>query len=66
MSDTSSGRANDSFGRIRSSGLVPTLGFFSTLFILFVRALPSISITEMKELAHHEEHVAHMKAEAKA
>ncbi len=32
-----------------------TMGLFTTLFMLFVRALPSISIAEMKELVHHEE-----------
>jgi molybdopterin-containing oxidoreductase family membrane subunit len=37
-----------------------TMGLFTTLFLLFVRVLPSISIAEMKELIHHEEqHSAH-------
>ncbi len=37
-----------------------TMGLFTTLFLLFVRCLPSISIAEMKELIHHEEqHGAH-------
>ncbi len=39
---------------------VGSMGLFTTLFMLFVRALPSISIAEMKELVHHEEqHGAH-------
>lgn len=41
-----------------------TMGMFTTLFMLFVRALPSIAMAEMKELVHHEdmhaaEHAAH-------
>jgi molybdopterin-containing oxidoreductase family membrane subunit len=32
-----------------------SMGLFTVLFMLFVRALPSISIAEMKELVHHEE-----------
>jgi molybdopterin-containing oxidoreductase family membrane subunit len=32
-----------------------TMGLFTTMFLLFVRVLPSISIAEMKELIHHEE-----------
>lgn len=38
---------------------VGTMGMFTTLFMLFVRALPSIAIAEMKELVHHEEQHAH-------
>jgi len=34
---------------------VGTMGLFTTLFLLFIRVLPSISIAEMKELIHHEE-----------
>jgi len=33
-----------------------TIGFFFLLFILFARTLPVISITEMRELIHHEAH----------
>jgi len=37
---------------------VGTIGFFFTLFLLFVRALPVISIAEMRELVLHEGHSA--------
>jgi molybdopterin-containing oxidoreductase family membrane subunit len=30
-----------------------TIGFFTLLFLLFVRALPPISIAEMRELIRH-------------
>ena len=33
-----------------------SFGLFGTLFFLFIRLLPSIATTEMKELAHHDEH----------
>ncbi len=33
-----------------------TLGFFFTLLILFIRFLPAISITEMRELVHKTQH----------
>jgi len=33
-----------------------TFGLFFTLFLLFCRFLPTISIAEMKELVHHEQH----------
>ncbi len=33
-----------------------TFGVFGTLFLLFIRLLPSIATTEMKELAHHDAH----------
>jgi Ni/Fe-hydrogenase subunit HybB-like protein len=33
-----------------------TIGLFFTMFILFVRALPVISIAEMRELLHHQKH----------
>jgi molybdopterin-containing oxidoreductase family membrane subunit len=33
-----------------------SLGLFATLFFLFIRLLPSISGTEVKELAHHDAH----------
>ena len=36
-----------------------TLGFFMLLIFLFVRALPSISIFEVREAVHHELHTGH-------
>jgi molybdopterin-containing oxidoreductase family membrane subunit len=33
-----------------------SFGLFGTLFFLFIRLLPSIATTEMKELAHHDAH----------
>ncbi len=36
-----------------------TLGFFLFLIFLFVRALPSISIFEVREVVHHEKHKQH-------
>lgn len=33
-----------------------SFGLFFTLFFLFIRLLPSIATTEMKELAHHDAH----------
>jgi len=33
-----------------------TFGLFGTLFFLFIRLLPAIATTEMKELAHHDAH----------
>lgn len=35
---------------------VGSFGLFGTLFFLFIRLLPSIATTEMKELAHHDAH----------
>ena len=35
---------------------IGSFGLFGTLFFLFIRLLPSIATTEMKELAHHDEH----------
>lgn len=35
---------------------VGTMGLFLTLLFLFLRTLPAISIFEMRELIHHEEH----------
>ena len=32
---------------------IGTIGFFLVLMILFVRALPSISIFEVREVLHH-------------
>lgn len=37
---------------------IGSIGLFSTLFLLFVRALPSISMAEVRELVHHEGHTA--------
>ena len=37
-----------------------TLGFFMFLIFLFVRALPSISIFEVREVVHHESHGEHL------
>ncbi len=36
-----------------------TLGFFMFLIFLFVRALPSISIFEVREVVHHQKHQQH-------
>jgi len=33
-----------------------SFGLFGTLFLIFIRLLPSIATTEMKELAHHDAH----------
>lgn len=38
--------------------LIGSMGLFTTLFLLFVRALPSISMAEVRELVHHEGHIA--------
>ncbi|HEY3283786.1 MAG TPA: NrfD/PsrC family molybdoenzyme membrane anchor subunit [Armatimonadota bacterium] len=35
---------------------IGTIGLFLVLFLLFVRVLPSISMSEMRELVHHDEH----------
>lgn len=35
---------------------IGSMGLFLTLFLLFVRLLPSIATTEVKEMIHHEEH----------
>ncbi|MBV9470886.1 MAG: polysulfide reductase NrfD [Abitibacteriaceae bacterium] len=37
---------------------IGSIGLFSTLFLLFVRVLPSISMAEVRELVHHEGHTA--------
>jgi molybdopterin-containing oxidoreductase family membrane subunit len=34
-----------------------TLGLFTMLFYLFVRGLPAIAISEMRELVEHESHI---------
>jgi len=38
---------------------VGTLGFFGTLFLLFLRFVPSVSASEVKELRRELEHEAH-------
>ncbi len=38
---------------------VGTLGFFMTLFLLFIRFLPVIAMSEVKGVLHHEQHVEH-------
>lgn len=35
---------------------IGSFGLFATLFFLFIRLLPSIATTEMKELAHQDAH----------
>ena len=35
---------------------IGSFGLFGTLFLLFIRLLPVIATTEMKELAHHDAH----------
>ena len=35
---------------------IGSMGLFATLFFLFIRLLPSIATTEMKELAHEDKH----------
>jgi len=35
---------------------VGTLGLFTMLIFLFVRGLPAIAISEMRELVHQESH----------
>lgn len=38
---------------------IGSFGLFFTLFFLFIRLLPSIATTEMKELVHHDQHGSH-------
>ena len=33
-----------------------SFGLFTVLFLLFIRLLPAIASTEMKELIHHDKH----------
>jgi molybdopterin-containing oxidoreductase family membrane subunit len=42
--------------------LFGTIGFFSLCFLLFVRVLPAISISEMRELVHKQSHETHKEA----
>jgi molybdopterin-containing oxidoreductase family membrane subunit len=36
--------------------LIGTIGFFVTLMFIFMRLLPAISIFEVREVIHHEQH----------
>jgi Ni/Fe-hydrogenase subunit HybB-like protein len=45
---------------------VGTLGFFGTLFLLFLRFVPSVSASEVKELRRELEHEAHAPAHPSA
>ncbi len=38
---------------------IGSLGLFFTLFLVFIRLLPSIATTEVKELVHHDLHQGH-------
>jgi Ni/Fe-hydrogenase subunit HybB-like protein len=38
---------------------IGTIGLFSTLFLLFLKFVPAVAITEVKELRHEMEHEAH-------
>jgi Ni/Fe-hydrogenase subunit HybB-like protein len=38
---------------------IGTIGLFSTLFLLFLKFVPAVAITEVKELRHEMEHDAH-------
>ena len=40
-----------------------TIGLFSTLFLLFLKFVPAVAVTEVKELRHEFEHKAHGLAE---
>ncbi len=43
---------------------IGTIGLFSTLFLLFLKFVPAVAITEVKELRHEMEHDAHHDANA--
>ncbi len=43
-----------------------TIGLFSTLFLLFLKFVPAVALTEVKELRHETEHDAHAEAHAGA
>jgi len=43
---------------------IGTIGLFSTLFLLFLKLVPAVAITEVKELRHEMEHEAHHAAGA--
>jgi molybdopterin-containing oxidoreductase family membrane subunit len=38
---------------------IGTIGLFSTLFLLFLKFVPAVAVTEIKELRHELEHDAH-------
>ena len=38
---------------------IGTIGLFSTLFLLFLKFVPAVAVTEVKELRHEMEHDAH-------
>ncbi|MDX2019843.1 MAG: NrfD/PsrC family molybdoenzyme membrane anchor subunit [Deltaproteobacteria bacterium] len=38
---------------------IGTIGLFSTLFLLFMKFIPAVALTEIKELRHELEHEAH-------
>jgi molybdopterin-containing oxidoreductase family membrane subunit len=38
---------------------IGTIGLFSTLFLLFLKFVPAVAVTEIKELRHELEHEAH-------
>ena len=40
---------------------IGTIGLFSTLFLLFLKFVPAVAITEVKELRHEMEHDAHVR-----
>jgi Ni/Fe-hydrogenase subunit HybB-like protein len=42
---------------------IGTIGLFSTLFLLFLKFVPAVAITEVKELRHEMEHDAHARGE---
>lgn len=39
---------------------IGTIGLFSTLFLLFMKFIPAVALTEVKELRHELEHEAHL------
>jgi Ni/Fe-hydrogenase subunit HybB-like protein len=41
---------------------IGTIGLFSTLFLLFLKLVPAVAVTEVKELRHEMEHDAHADA----
>jgi molybdopterin-containing oxidoreductase family membrane subunit len=43
-----------------------TIGLFSTLFLLFLKFVPAVAVTEVKELRHEMEHDAHATGGAEA
>jgi molybdopterin-containing oxidoreductase family membrane subunit len=43
-----------------------TIGLFSTLFLLFLKFVPAVAVTEVKELRHEMEHDAHAAGGAEA